>query len=205
MIRKPIVLNDDNELAQLPDADQLPPSCAIGMLGYISGSYVDQSLVALASTTLTGAANRMELAPFVPQSTFTIDRIGTYVTTGVAATEIKFLVYGSNALGWPDSKLFESGALSSATTNSAVEATTSLTFVGGKVYWLGIRHSGAAATRAIALGAAASLGLTQSGTAYFTTLRRTLAFATGAPDPWNFLPSDRASGVAPASIRMRVA
>lgn len=60
--------------------------------------------------------------------------------------------------------------------------------------------------RSINVSSAVNLGLTSStATNYATILRRTVTFATAAPDPWNFTNSDRVAGTTPPSIRFRAA
>lgn len=178
---------------------------AFSRFGFISTQYVDQSTTALAATTLAGAANRIELYPYIPQVSHSIDRISCYVTTGVAAAQVKLVIYDSGTDGWPDALLYESAALAAATSNAIAEATMSQAFVAGHIYWLGVRHSSTSTLRAIALGAAPSFGTTSTGNAYYTVLRRTLAFATAATNPWAFLTADRVAGIAPTAIKMRIA
>lgn len=172
--------------------------------GFVSGQYVDQALTALANTTLAGAANRIELYPYIPQVSHSIDRISCYVTTGVASAQVKLVIYASDSNGYPGTLLYESSAIAAATSSAIAEATMSQAFVAGTVYWLGVRHSSTSTLRAIALGAAPAFGTTSTGTAYYTVLRRTLAFATAATSPWAFVNSDRVAGIAPTAIKMRV-
>lgn len=195
------------ELATMDEADLTPsgePSY-FNRWGFITGQYVDQALTALAATTLAGAANRIELYPYIPQVSFSIDRISCYVTTGVAAAQVKLVIYDSDANGYPGALLYESAALAAATTNAIAEATMSQAFVAGHIYWVGVRHSSTSTLRAIALGAAPAFGTSSTGNAYYTVLRRTLTFATAATNPWAFLNADRVAGIAPTAIKMRVA
>ncbi|MBK7578549.1 MAG: hypothetical protein IPI24_14185 [Ignavibacteria bacterium] len=115
---------------------------AFSRFGFISTQYVDQSTTALAATTLAGAANRIELYPYIPQVSHSIDRISCYVTTGVAAAQVKLVIYDSGTDGWPDALLYESAALAAATTNAIAEATMSQAFVAGTYLLAGaVRHS----------------------------------------------------------------
>lgn len=173
-------------------------------LGFISGQYVDQATTGLAATTLAGAANRIELYPYIPQVSHSINRISCYVTTGVASAQVKLVIYASDANGWPGALLYESSPIAAATSSAIAEATMSQSFTAGTIYWVGVRHSSTATLRAIALGAAPSFGTTSTGNAYYTVLRRTLTFATAATDPWAFLAADRVAGIAPTAIKMRV-
>lgn len=190
----------------LTDSAILPNVSLTTRLGFITGQYVDQSLLALASATVAGVADRMELYPYVPFITHTIDRIGVYVTTGVAATTCKLVAYSSDANGYASTRLFETSTLSTVTSSTFVEATVSQQFVAGTIYWIGVRWSGTATLRSIALGACPSFGLTSNSVAaYATCLRRTLAYATPATTPWSFVNGDRIASASNVSIRMRVA
>lgn len=174
-------------------------------LGVISGQYHDNSFHGNAPATLIGVANRIQLAPYSPPRNFSIDRIGCGVSTGVAGALFRVVVYASGADGWPSTLLYESGDLSGATA-TFVEATMSLAFSAGLIYWVGVRHSSTCTLRTIALASAINLGLlSNNATAYATVLQRTVAFASAAPSPWNFVNADRVAGVTPPSIRMRAA
>lgn len=197
------------ELATMDEGDLTPSvggASYFNRWGFITGQYVDQALTALANTTLAGAANRIELYPYIPQVSHSIDRISCYVTTGVASAQVKLLIYDSDANGYPGALIFESGALAAATTNAIAEATISPSqaFVAGHVYWVGVRHSSTSTLRAVALGSCPAFGTTSTGTAYYTVCRRTLAFATAAPSNWAFANGDRVAGIAPTAIKMRV-
>ena len=127
------------------------------------------------------------------------------VTTGVAATTCKLVIYTSDANGRASVLVYESATLSTATTSTFVEATLTQTFTAGVIYWIGVRHSGAATLRAIALGSCAQLGmLTNMAINPATVFRRTLTYATAATNPWSFVNTDRVAGITPTSIRMRV-
>ena len=143
--------------------------------------------------------------PFTAFCTLSIDQIGVAVSTAVASAQGKVLIYGSDADGWAGPLLYESAALDFASTGYKFE-TLDFMFQSGTRYWVGIRHSSTATLRAINVSSAVNIGLTTSAaTTYATALRRTLAFATGAPVDWNFVNADRSAGVAPTSIRFRAA
>lgn len=173
--------------------------------GIVSGQYYDNSFQGTASATLAGAANRIDLAPYYTSATFSIDRIGCGVSTSVAGALFKIVIYSTNAVGWPDTLLYESGDLSGATVAFA-EATLSFTFQSDVQYWVGVRHSSTCTLRTINVSSAVNLGLTSNNaTSYATVLRRTLTYATPATSPWNFVNSDRVANVTPPSIRFRAA
>lgn len=173
--------------------------------GVVVGQYYDNSFQGTASSTLIGAANRIELAPYYTSVDLPIDRIGCGVSTGVAASTFKIVIYSSGIDGWPNTLLYESGDLSGAAA-AFVEATLAFTFNKGTQYWVGVRHSSTCTLRTINVSSAVNLGLTSNNAAnYATVLRRTLAFATAATSPWAFTNADRVANITPPSIRFRAA
>lgn len=173
--------------------------------GVVVGQYYDNSFQGTASSTLAGAANRIDLAPYYTSVPLSIDLIGVAVSTAVAAALGKVVIYSSDANGWPDALLFESGNLDFSTTGYKSEALT-FTFSSGVQYWVGVRHSANATLRSINVSSAVNLGLTSSTASnYATILRRTVTFANAAPDPWTFTNTDRAANTSPPSIRFRAA
>lgn len=181
---------------------------ARSLFGPVAGTYFENGgLGASAHGVLVGAANRMEVAPVVFPRDFAVDRIATRCTTGVAASTIKMIVYASDpTTGWPSTLIHETAALATTTTNTTQEATWAYTFLAGVVYWVGVRHSLTAGLRAIPVAATPSLGLSDVVAANnFTTLRRTLTYATAAPASWGFVAAERTSNILPTAIRFRAA
>lgn len=173
--------------------------------GVVTGQYYDNSFQGTASSTLAGAANRIDLAPYYTSVTLNIDRIGVAVSTAVASAQAKVVIYSSDSNGWPDTLLHETAALDCGSTGMK-EETLTFTFNSGVQYWVGVRHSSTATLRTINVSSAVNLGLTSSTAAnYATILRRTLTFATAATSPWNFTNTDRVANVTPPSIRFRAA
>jgi hypothetical protein len=173
--------------------------------GVVSGQYYDNSFQGTAASTLSGAANRIDLAPYYTSVPLAINQIGVAVSTGVSGATIKIVIYSSDADGWPDRLLYETAALSAASSGYVYES-LSFTFASGVQYWVGVRHSSTATLRTINVSSAVNLGLTSNTAAnYATILRRTLTFATPATDPWSFTNADRTANVTPPSIRFRAA
>lgn len=173
--------------------------------GVVVGQYYDNCFQGSASGTLIGAANRIELAPYYTSVNLPIDRIGCSVSTGVAASTFKIVIYSSGTDGWPNLRLYESADLSGVSAVFA-EATLAFTFSSGVQYWVGVRHSSTCTLRTVALASAVNLGLTSNVAAnYATVLRRTLAYATPATSPWVFTNTDRVANITPPSIRFRAA
>jgi hypothetical protein len=170
---------------------------------FISGQYYDNSLHPAAPSALTGAANQFDLSPFYSSTDLPIDRIGCVVSTGVAGALFKILIYGSNAAGWPDAKLYESADLSAATAAFS-EAVLNFTFLANTRYWIGIGKSSTASFRALPLTNCPNLGLlSNSAASYATILRRNLTYASSAPASWAFVNADRAANILPPNIRFR--
>lgn len=160
--------------------------------------------VALAPTTLAGAANRADLSPWTPRRTVTFNQLGVVVTTGVASAQVKVLVYASDANGWPSTLLFGGTALSAATTNTFVFDSAGLpTFTAGTTYWIGVLSSSTATVRAHALGAVQAIGgvgTTATTATYGSVVRRSgLTFAT-PPNPWGFDVTQITNNVAPPAL-----
>ena len=173
--------------------------------GVVIGQYYDNSFQGTASSTLIGAANRIDLAPYYTSVPLDIDQLGVAVSTAVASSTIKIVIYSSDSSGWPNTLLYETAALSTAATGYVFESLT-FSFSSGVQYWVGVRHSSTATLRTINVSSAVNLGLTSSTAAnYATVLRRTLTYATAATSPWNFVNSDRVANITPPSIRFRAA
>ena len=165
-----------------------------------TGDHITTSMGSGTTTgTAAGVAGRFDLFPFVPRGDFTADLIAINVTTGVASAQGKLLIYGSNALGQPTNRIFESAALDFSTIGFKT-ASISVTFRKGQVFWIGIRHSSTATTTAFAAGATPDLTTSDLNVQLRKVLRRTLAFATAAPDPWGYLSTETANGSAVATF-----
>ena len=170
-----------------------------------SGEFVMSTMgTGSAATTLTGALNRIDLYPFVPRATLTIDALGVNCTTAIAAALGKILVYSADALGRPDTLLVETATVDLSTTGNKTAA-AGLTLRQGRTYWLGIRHSANPTLSAWALQATPDIN---GGAAMVTTARkeqrRTLAFATAAPASWGFDPNE-INAAAATAVWLRLA
>lgn len=177
---------------------------------YTVGQYYDSSISSGATGNQTGAANQLELAPFITDRTVTIDRLGAAVSTGVAGSLFRVLIYNSDSNGWPDVLQSVSVDLNAATSNTFLEETRNFTFVKNTVYWLGIWKSSTASFRTVPLGNSLNLGLVSGGaTSYSAILRRIVTFNAGnsanVPNPWVFSAAEKVGGIAPVSVRFRVA
>lgn len=172
----------------IPGPQGDPGSPGIGLFSFLhpTGTFYTQALNATAFSTIAGAVNRIDLAPFVPAVDFTCDQLAVNVTTLISGALGKIIVYSADASGRPNAPLFESGNLDFGSTGVKTAA-VNLSLVAGQPYWFGVRHSATATLRGIPLGSLTPLGIgAATSTTPFTSLRRTLAFATAAPNPWGF-------------------
>jgi hypothetical protein len=157
-----------------------------------------------ATGTQQGAANRMDLYPWVCPAEVTITALAVAVTTGVASALGKIIVYNADAKQRPSGLVFESGNLDLSTISSP-EAAFSFTFKKGVTYWFGFRHSSTATLATWALGSTPELpSTTFSGGARNRVLRQTLAYGTAAPSTWTYSTADAVT-VNPIAIGLKVA
>lgn len=170
-----------------------------------SGQYVSTTMASGSTTTvLAGAADRIDIFPFIPGADMTLSALGVNCTTAVAGALCKLVVYDAQDNGQPGSLLLETSTADLGTTGNKV-LTASLTIYRGRTYWMGVRHSSTAALSAWPLQATPDInGGTTMVTTARKTLRRTVAFATAAPASWTFNASEINAAVATA-IWLRMA
>lgn len=151
-----------------------------------------------ATSALAGAANRMDIFPFIPAEDLAIDSLAVNCTVAVAGALCKLVIYDALSNGQPGALVVETATADLSTTgNKTVPA--SLTLIRGRTYWLGVRHSSTATLSSWALQATPDIN---GGTAPVTTarkiLRRTLSFASAAPSGWGFTSSEISPAAATA-------
>lgn len=121
--------------------------------------------------TSTGAAvtaGRLYAVPIRITESVTATKIATYVTTGVAATNVRFGIY-ENSSGVPGNRIIDGGEASTATTNTTPEVTISQALTPGW-YFLAMVFNGTPSIRTntvirnTTLGAT---GLNVSGISHF--------------------------------------
>lgn len=172
--------------------------------GIIVGQYYDNAFQGTGSSTLAFAANRMDLAPFYTSQRMRIDQIGVAISTASAGAA-RCVIYNSDADGWPDALELSADILDTGATGYR-SANVDFTFDSGRQYWLGLHTAAAPTARSVNVSSAVNLGVNGSGgTNYFTVLRRTITYASGAPATWGFVTADRVANVTPVSVRMRAA
>lgn len=169
-----------------------------------SGRYIATGPHGGTLTTVGGGANRMEIAPWICPINITTDRLGLLVSTGVASANAKVIIYAADANGRPTTLLYESGDIdcSSITFASVAKA---VTLTAGTLYYIGVRHSSTATLNAFQPYMVPSLdwGTTPTASA-LKVFRRTLTYATAAPNPWGF-DANEATAASPNAIFLRVA
>jgi hypothetical protein len=157
-----------------------------------------------AAGTIAQTANRLDLVPFWTPVTFSIDRVAVNVTTGVAGSNMRVLIYSANANGTPNSKLFESGNLSCATNNTFPEETVSFTFTANTLYWVGTHASATQTMRSLQVQGLVALGLAgATGTSDACTLRTSPTYGS-APATFTYSAANLTSAAVPM-VRMRIA
>lgn len=88
-------------------------------------------------------ANTMDAIPFATSQAITLDRIGIYVTTGVANTNARLGIYSDNGSYYPGALLLDAGTVSTATSSTVVTITISQVLSANSLYWLVANYEGA--------------------------------------------------------------
>ena len=173
---------------------------------YISGRYYDSTFGALTSPPpYTGIAGRIDLIPFFTTQDLIVNEFSIGVLTGVASTNARILIYGSDINYQPSSKLYESPDLSTATSTTVPAHTQLFRFEANRMYWIGVQCSGAPSLRGVRDYTLPSLGLVSNAASAgnTATIGRTVTYGA-APASWGFLESDLSATLAP-SVRFKVA
>ena len=163
------------------------------------GEYIQTTTGCGSSTTsAAGAANRIDLFPFIPGRDFAVDRLAVNVTVAVAGALGKVLLYSADEAGQPDALMLETATIDlSGTGIRTVDASFSLDQ--GQCYWFGLRHS---ATSTVSLWQVYASPDINGGTTPATTprkiLRRFVTFGNGAPTTWGYTSTEITGVNAPA-------
>ena len=145
----------------------------------------------------------MEIYCFAPRADLVIDAVSINVTTAVAASLAKVVVYGSDANGRPDGKIAESADVDCSTVGNKT-VTLALTLTAGVTCWIGIRHSSTASIAAWPGTAVPDINGGAPSTVARKALRRTLAYGTAAPANWGYVSAEGAS-TNTSAVRLRMA
>lgn len=179
------------------------PASAIPLFYAPAGTYISTALNGSANTTAAGAANRIDLYPFVLGRAVTIDQLVAEVTTAVASSAFHLAIYSSNSDGSPSAAIASALANSGATTGNRTPS-VSVSLAAGTLYWMMVHHSSTATLRAIAVGAAMSLGYpVTANTTPYTALRGTATYSAGALASLPAL--TRTANIPPILVKMRLA
>lgn len=173
---------------------------------YMPGIYYDASFMGtLNSPTYLGVANALDLLPFFVTRDLNVTEFTVGVTTGVAATNARVVIYEANDNSVPGRKVYESVDLSTATSTTAPAIAASFTFLANKLYWIGTHCSGAPNLRGVRDYAVMPLGFSTGGVLVTGNLmlRRSVTYGS-APAAYNFTTADLATAT-PPSVRFKVA
>lgn len=177
---------------------QTLPTSAYGahvLLPQAAGAFVSANVNATALTTVAGAANRLDMVPFIPARNVTINELAIEVTTLISPSSAHVGIYSDNN-GAPNSLLASSStALDCSTVGVKTASISNLTLTAGTIYWLACLTSSTQTLRAIAVGGLIPLAAPTSGTAISVCRRATFTFAalpstapattlTSATTPW---------------------
>ena len=153
-----------------------------------------------ASATLAGAADRCDIYQFFAGNSFTASGMKCSISTGVAATNVKLVLYATGQNGRPTTLLGETADISSAANAIVGGAFTdaNVNIVQGQMYFVGIRCSGTASYNTWAAGSVPRLNAGVANTGQRCIFRRTITYASGAPSSWNYAAGEINTGNAPA-------
>jgi len=186
----------------LDDIEASMPYGTAWLFNQSVGRYFDNSPNGHAGATLAGAAGRIDLAPFYVPRTVTVDRIGCAVSTAVAASLFRALLYDSGADGRPSNLLASSGDLSGAAA-AFVEGTINVQLLPGRRYWVGTHHSSTCTLRTIPATSGYPLGLpSSSGAGVATVVRKVVTFGASSPATWTWVDGDLTAAITPPSVRV---
>jgi hypothetical protein len=169
-----------------------------------AGEFIGNGLNATALGTQAQVANRTVIAPFSPCYDVTIDQLGCSISTGVASSNVKCIIYAADASGRPSTVLRETANIDSATTGTKFASITSLVLDADTKYWIGLRSSSTATVRTLGVGSAPAITYTSAATpAIESALILTETFANAAAT-WTYAASQHSNALVPL-ILMRVA
>jgi hypothetical protein len=166
--------------------------------------FVANAANATALGTQAQVANRTVIAPFVAGVAMTIDQLGISISTLLAASNCKCVIYDSDSNGRPTTILRETANIDCATTGTKFASITSLALTAGKIYWIGVRSSGTQTIRTLPVGAIPVLSWTNAATPVAQqALILTETFANAAAN-WTYASSQLSNALVPL-VLMRVA
>lgn len=173
--------------------------------GYVDGAYYDFSLHGSSNNSLATVTDTLTLGTFYTSVALTADRVGISCgAAGAAGSLAKIVFYTSDADGWPDELIYETGEVDLTTTGFKFQD-GSFEFASGVQYWCGVWAKGDGTLRTVNLASCGNLGMnTSNSTSLKNKIQRSLTYGTGAPDPWVFDSAELVTG-GPFSVRFRYA
>lgn len=174
----------------------------IGLLKPLSGAFIGNGVSASGFAAIAGIANVVRIIPVMYDKEMVVDQALVSVSTAVAASNVRVVVFDADANGRPTTKLFESGNISGAALGTIAVA-ASFTFTARKLYWIGVHTSATTGLRALATSSSPVLSLTNAATPVMTrTLQATVTF--GTLTDWPTYANSQLSASIPALVLFRL-
>ena len=168
-----------------------------------TGLFVSNNQNGTALGTQAQVANRTIITPFMTSVPMSIDQLGISISTLLAASNCKCVIFQSDSNGRPTTLLRETANIDCSTTGTKFASITSLALTDGTIYWIGVRSSSTQTIRTLAVGASPVISVTNAATPVLQScLIRTETYANAATD-WTYASSQHSNGLAPL-ILMRV-
>lgn len=168
-----------------------------------AGVFIGPATSGVALGTVAQAANRNTVAPFCPAIDTAIDQVGISVSTAVASSLAKVVIYSSDANGRPGDLVAESGNIDCSTTGTKF-VSLSVSFVAGRVYWIGVRSSSTQTLRSLPAAAFPVISYTNAATPLIqTVLLKSETYANAAAS-WGYSSAHHSNQTVPL-VLMRVA
>lgn len=159
---------------------KLPAAINMSFMPRGLGLYATNAATSLALGVIAGVAGRMMLLPVWVGGN--IEEVGIEVTTPLAGSFARIVIYGVDVANLPGARLYQSANLDCATAGYK-SAAPALTLPIGW-YWFGVHYSATQSLRGVAVGASMSIGQSTSAqTTINTCIQRTVTFGS-APATW---------------------
>jgi hypothetical protein len=152
--------------------------------------------------TLAGVADRLSLYSFTPPRDLAIDQVAINVTTLLAASNAKVVVYSALPSGLPGDRIVETGNLDCATTGFKA-ANVSLNLLAGQPYWFGVRTSGTQTLSALSSQVVPDIPAPTFAITARKTFIRTVPFASAAPASWGAFAAGEVNTALPYAVWLR--
>ncbi|WP_165676573.1 hypothetical protein [Metapseudomonas otitidis] len=151
-------------------------------------AWTDSMPVTFTNATQMLTAGVVYLVPFVAPHDLVVDQVSAIITTAASGSVLRFMIYESDASGWPATGVPDAYAFVSAASVGQAVGVFGIPaeLHGGRRYWLGINSNGMPFVRAASVGVPV-LGVSADGNSRYTALQRSIA---GYPDTWEFVRSD---------------